>query len=272
MPKVSVLTPLYNTNPIFLREMIKSMLNQTFSDFEFIIVNDSPDNNELADIVMEFNDPRICFEVNEKNLGISESRNRLFDMSRGEYLAIFDHDDVSAPTRLEKQVAYLDAHPEVGVVGTYAGILGKGRPLRHPIENMDIKQAMLFNCVISHSSSMLRKSVMLKHNIRWREEYSPAEDYMLWAELMPYTMFHNIPEELIQWRIYQESSGAIARVKMADAAMQIRSMLQQKYPSLLKRTRWIRLLGIVPLIKIYERGAGDTRYLLFGVVPLACVR
>ena len=59
---------------------------------------------------------------------------------------------------------------------------------------------------------------------------------------------------------------------MADAAMQIRSMLQQKYPSLLKRTRWIRLLGIVPLIKIYERGAGDTRYLLFGVVPLACVR
>lgn len=272
MPKVSVLTPLYNTNPIFLREMIKSMLNQTFSDFEFIIVNDSPDNNELADIVMEFNDPRIRFEVNEKKLGISESRNRLFDMSRGEYLAIFDHDDVSAPTRLEKQVAYLDAHPEVGVVGTYAGILGKGRPLRHPIENMDIKQAMLFNCVISHSSSMLRKSVMLKHNIRWREEYSPAEDYMLWAELMPYTMFHNIPEELIQWRIYQESSGAIARVKMADAAMQIRSMLQQKYPSLLKRTRWIRLLGIVPLIKIYERGAGDTRYLLFGVVPLACVR
>lgn len=71
MPKVSVLTPLYNTNPIFLREMIKSMLNQTFSDFEFIIVNDSPDNNELADIVMEFNDPRIRFEVNEKNLGIS---------------------------------------------------------------------------------------------------------------------------------------------------------------------------------------------------------
>ena len=66
MPKVSVLTPLYNTNPIFLREMIKSMLNQTFSDFEFIIVNDSPDNNELADIVMEFNDPRIRFEVNEK--------------------------------------------------------------------------------------------------------------------------------------------------------------------------------------------------------------
>ena len=71
MPKVSVLTPLYNTNPHFLREMIKSMLNQTFSDFEFIILNDSPDNRELADVVGEFKDPRIRFEVNEKNLGIS---------------------------------------------------------------------------------------------------------------------------------------------------------------------------------------------------------
>ncbi len=272
MPKVSVLTPLYNTDPLFLREMISSVLNQTYRDFELILLNDSPDNLTLESIVHEYSDPRIRFSVNERNLGISGSRNRLFDMAQGEYLAIFDHDDVSDPTRLEKQVAYLDTHPSVGVVGTYAGILGKGRSLHHPVDNIDIKQAMLFNCVISHSSSMLRKSVMLEHGIRWREDYSPAEDYMLWAELMPHTLFHNIPEELIHWRVHEGSSGHAAHERMADAALRIKALLQRSYPNLIKRTRWMRLFGMIPFIKIYERGAGDTRWLLFGVVPLIAVR
>lgn len=272
MPKVSVLTPLYNTEPQFLREMIESVLQQTFKDFEFLLLNDSPDNQSLEAIVHEFDDPRIHFAVNDCNLGISGSRNRLFDMAQGEYLAIFDHDDVSDPTRLEKQVAYLDAHPAVGVVGSFAGILGKGKPLHHPVNNLEIKQAMLFNCVISHSSSMIRKSVMVKHDICWREDYSPAEDYMLWAELMPYTLFHNIPEELIHWRVHEGSSGHAAREKMADAAMRVKALLRRDYPNLIKQTRWVRLLGAIPFIKVYERSAGDTRWLLFGLMPLVTVR
>ncbi len=117
-PKVSVLTPIYNTNPVHLREMIESILNQTFTDFEFLILNDSPDNRDIEKIVLEYakRDKRVKYAKNEKNMGITPSRNKLLKMATGEYVAIFDHDDISVPTRLEKEVAYLDTHPYVGVV------------------------------------------------------------------------------------------------------------------------------------------------------------
>ena len=118
MPKVSVLTPLYNTNPSFLKEMIESILNQTFKDFEFLLLNDSPENKELKKIVESYNDRRIIYLENEKNLGISKSRNKLLELAKGEYIAIFDHDDISLPERLEKQADFLDKNPGTGIVGT----------------------------------------------------------------------------------------------------------------------------------------------------------
>ena len=107
MPKVSVLTPLYNTNPSFLKEMIESILNQTFKDFEFLLLNDSPENKELKKIVESYNDRRIIYLENEKNLGISKSRNKLLELAKGEYIAIFDHDDISLPERLENRWIFL---------------------------------------------------------------------------------------------------------------------------------------------------------------------
>lgn len=119
MPCVSVLTPIYNSNPSHLKECIESILNQTFSDFEFIILNDSPENNELDKIVESYKDKRIKYFKNDKNLGISRSRNKLIDLAQGEYIAIFDHDDISLPTRLEKQVRFLDENLDVGLVGSW---------------------------------------------------------------------------------------------------------------------------------------------------------
>ena len=113
MPKISVLTPLYNTEPDQLKEMIESVLAQSFSDFEFLLLNDSPDNTELESLVKGFSDPRIRFFSNEENLGISESRNKLLGLASGDYIAILDHDDICYPTRLEKEAAYLDSHPDV---------------------------------------------------------------------------------------------------------------------------------------------------------------
>ena len=117
MPKVSVLMPLYKTNECFLREAIESILNQTFTDFEFLILDDCPEDSRER-IVQSYKDKRIKYSKNEHNLGITPTRNKLIDMAKGEYLAIFDHDDISLPTRLEKEVKYLDENPDVGVVGT----------------------------------------------------------------------------------------------------------------------------------------------------------
>ena len=113
MPKVSVLTPIYNTEPEHLRQAIESILNQTFTDFEFIILNDSPWNTEIEDIVLAYKDARIKYVKNDKNIGISKSRNKLLSLASGEYLAIFDHDDISLPTRLEKQVDFLDKNYKI---------------------------------------------------------------------------------------------------------------------------------------------------------------
>ena len=109
--------PIWNTQEEHLREAMESILNQTYRDFEFLILNDSPDNTKLDEIVASYADPRIRYARNEKNVGITPSRNKLLQMAQGEYIAIFDHDDISEPQRLERQVAYLDAHPEVGVLG-----------------------------------------------------------------------------------------------------------------------------------------------------------
>jgi glycosyltransferase involved in cell wall biosynthesis len=106
-PKISVLTPLYNTKPIQLRAMIESILGQTYEDFEFLILNDSPENTEIEKIVKSYNDSRIKFFVNEYNMGITKSRNKLINMATGEYLAVVDHDDISMPKRFELEAEFL---------------------------------------------------------------------------------------------------------------------------------------------------------------------
>ena len=121
MPRVSVLTPIYNTKPQYLRECIESILNQTFKDFEFLILNDSPDNKEIEKIVKDYayKDKRIKYYKNDKNIGIAKSRNKLLDLASGEYIAVFDHDDISLPTRLEQEVKILDENPKIGAVSGF---------------------------------------------------------------------------------------------------------------------------------------------------------
>ena len=92
MPKVSVLMPIYKTNEKYLKEAISSILNQSYTDFEFLILDDCPEDTR-EEIVKSFKDKRIKYFKNERNLGITPSRNKLIDMAKGEYLAVFDHDD-----------------------------------------------------------------------------------------------------------------------------------------------------------------------------------
>ena len=143
MPKVSVITPIYNTPKDHLRETIDSILNQTFTDFEYIILNDSPDNTELDEIVASYTDSRIRYYRNKKNIGLEESTNKLLDLAKGEYVAVFDHDDISLPDRLKKEVEYLDYHPDVGLVSGQFTIFGiQNSTSNNPIKNDDIKKKL----------------------------------------------------------------------------------------------------------------------------------
>ena len=104
--------PVYNTKESYLREAIESILNQTFESFELLIVDDGS-TTDVESIVKSYKDPRIKFYKNEKNLGISLETNRLLDVAQGEYLAIMDSDDIALHCRFEKEVEYLESHPEV---------------------------------------------------------------------------------------------------------------------------------------------------------------
>src|SRR4051812_15533497 len=118
-PKISVLLPVYNAEP-YLKEAIDSVLQQTFADFELIIINDGS-KDRSADIIKSYTDKRILF-IDQENIGLSATLNKGIALARGEYIARQDNDDISRPERFRKQVTYLDAHPRTMLLGTAAEI------------------------------------------------------------------------------------------------------------------------------------------------------
>ncbi len=165
MPKVSVLMPVYKTKEGYLRQAIESILNQTFTDFEFLILDDCPEDDHEF-VIKSYQDSRIKYYKNERNLGISESLNKLIDMAKGEYLTVFDYDDISLPERLEKEAAYLNEHLEIGVVGCKGQRISNGKESKNPTNDHEIKVALMRNCAVIHPSSMIRKSVLFNNHIR----------------------------------------------------------------------------------------------------------
>ena len=268
MPKISVLFPTYNTKEEYLREAIESVLNQTFSDFEFIVLDDcSPDPN-VEKVVKSYTDPRIRFYRNERNLGISATRNKLIDLASGEYLAVMDHDDVSLPERFEKEAAYLDAHPDVGLVSCQAERFPHGKNMQVCTNDKDIKLAMMRICPIVHSACMIRKSVLVDNNIHYEEEFSPSEDHALFIRLMKVTKFHNLPEVLFRYRWHADNTSHKQRDKMRAATFALQALVKTEHPALyneflLRATHVsrVRLFGFVPIFKIETRGYKTKLYL-----------
>ncbi len=276
-PKVSVLVPVYRTNPAFLREAIRSVLTQTYTDFELVMLDDCPDDPRES-VVREFSDARIRYARNARNLGITPSRNRLIDMARGDYLAVFDHDDVSHPTRLEKEVAYLDAHPECGVVSSWTRVIPSGELMRRAADDRAIRLGLMGGCCVSHSAAMIRASVLKETGIRYEEAFSPAEDYALFLKLVPHVRFHNIPETLLDYRWHGDNTSAAQSSKMAVAADLARRWAARNLPELhdefLVRAPLVsrvRLFGIPGLLKVVHTPSLTKVYFL-GFLPLIVIR
>ncbi len=219
-PRVSVVMPVYNGER-YLREAVESILNQTFSDFEFIIIDDGS-SDISADIVRSFRDERIRFNQQE-NQGLAATLNRGIEVARGEYIARQDQDDISLPERLAKQVKYLDSHPECGMVGTWAEIYLEEkkteRAHRHPSDNITLQYELLFNNPFVHSSMMLRKSALEQvGRYSTDRERQPPEDYELWSRIARNYEVANIPEIL---QIYREIPGSMSRTGLSPFLNQL---------------------------------------------------
>ncbi|VVB64168.1 Glycosyltransferase AglG [uncultured archaeon] len=203
-PLVSVVMPTYNSER-FLREAMESILNQTFEDFEFIIVADkSTDTTDaILDDLQEKDDRIKVFD--QERIGLIAALNKGCRIAKGKYIARMDADDVSLPNRLEKQVQYMEEHPEIGVLGTgirYIDEIGRsGNTLHNPINPNLVKFYLhLENCIV-HPSVMMRRDIIEQLGF-YNPDAKHAEDYDLWARACSITQIANLHDVLLEYRIW----------------------------------------------------------------------
>ncbi len=193
----------YNTEKEFLEQSIQSILNQTYTDFEFIIIDDYS-NEETQEFLKTFTDSRIQIHRNPENQGLTKSLNNALSYAKGTYIARMDSDDISLPNRFETQIRYMEAHPECGVCGSLVEMYGASFKYwtRYSSDHEIKRVRMLFyNAGIVHPTAFIRRSVMDENNIRYRENIKKAQDYALWADMIQVTDIQLIPEVLLKYRV-----------------------------------------------------------------------
>lgn len=213
MPKVSIIMAVYNGKR-YIGEAIESILNQTFRDFEFIIINDaSTDNTEAVIRAYMEKDPMIKLINNEVNSERSFSRNRGIKIAQGEYISIIDADDICYPKKLEKQVAFLEKNKAIGFVGTSFCVIDEhSRVISfHECSGSHIKEAI--HLLFAFPSILARKEC-LDNMEGYRSVFEPAEDYDLWLRASEKYGAGCIEEPLYQYRVHGESSTMTQRRQM----------------------------------------------------------
>lgn len=214
---ISVIMTTYNTEKRFLKEAVESILNQTFRDFEFLIIDDGTTNGSDA-YLNEITDERVRIIRNASNVGITRSLNIGLREARGKYIARMDADDVSFPERFEKEFAYLEANPGTVVCGSKTGPLsaaGKAASVKknkkaESIESYRVK-LLFINPGPTHPSAMIRHEVLLENHILYDEELIHSQDYGLWEVLSRYGRIHVLDEALIYRRKHKDQVSSKRR-------------------------------------------------------------
>ncbi len=214
-PLVSVVMCEHNTPIEYFLEAVESVLNQTYKNFEFIIVDDCTTTDIYSSSLLK--DKRIKIIKNKTNLKLSKSRNIGIDHSNGKYIAIMDSDDICEPTRFEEQVRYLEEHPNVVVCGTWIHAFGKAEHIfKRVIDDTEYYRCcLLFNNkpALINPSTMIRKSVLDDNNIRINENLYSAEDYQLWVDLSRFGDIRNIEKVLFNYRLRDGQMSQIYRTR-----------------------------------------------------------
>ena len=200
-PLVSVVMPTYNAGK-YVEEAISSILGQTFSDFEFIIVDDGS-TDRTPEILRTYTDPRIQLLFNEKNEGNYPARNRGCRLARGKYIAVMDGDDVAMPERLEKQVKFMEENPDALACGTAYRIMDKKQIIVEPMEWEDIRYILMKTFCMLHPTLLIRKEA-LEQSGSYGKESRYAEDCDLILRLARIGKVVNIPDVLLNRRWHDE--------------------------------------------------------------------
>lgn len=229
MPRVTVVMAVYNAAQ-FLHEAVASVLGQTYRDLELIVVDDASSDSSLA-ILEAVDDSRVRIIRHEINKGASLSRNDALAAAQGEFVAIMDADDVCAPTRLERQIAFLDAHPLIGLVGcaVYDNIDINGEVLHTsyaPEENQAIQRTLMERWCFFHSSLTFRRALYERVG-GYRKEFEPAEDHDFILRLLEHSQAHNLNERLVTYRLNPKGLS-VAGYRYVDELREVAMHLAQR--------------------------------------------
>lgn len=213
-PLVSVVVPVYEPHPVYFRQAIESVLAQTFADFELVIVED-PSASSGQDLLAGIDDPRIRYFVNDARTSLVRQYNRGLAETRGRFIVRMDADDICEPQRVQRELDYLRAHPDVDVVGSCVTIIDEHSQVvgqrRYPLEHDAIVSAMRRFNPIANSSVMFRREVYERFGGK-RDAPLPAQDYEWYSRLASGGVrFANLAEPLLRYRQYGQMKPAKLR-------------------------------------------------------------
>jgi glycosyltransferase involved in cell wall biosynthesis len=236
MPKVTVLMPVYNGEK-YLREAIDSILNQTFTNFEFLIIDDGSTDKSLK-IINSYQDHRIRLVQNFTNKGIAHSLNSGIDIARGEYIARMDCDDISLSERLEKQINYLEKNLEIGILGTpcilFTNIDKNDRLYPVPITDLEIRWTILLSNPFAHPSIVMRHSILSKNKLKYNTDINAnfVEDYELWIRFLQYTKGENLKEPLLKYRLENGVTNSHRKEQLSNHDLISFNLIKKTFPNL----------------------------------------
>ena len=212
-PMISVVMPVYNGEK-YLNECIDSILNQTFSNFEFIIVNDAS-TDKTEEIILSYTDKRIVYVKNLKNLKISKTLNKGIQLAKGKYIARMDADDISLPNRFEKQLVFLEKNDDIGVVGSMWYCIDSKSKIFETVEHLPISSnECYFMAIVQGENSVGHPCVMFRANIiqnvgGYNKKYDTAEDIELWFRMiLSGIKFNNLSDKLLKYRYHNSQTSS----------------------------------------------------------------
>ena len=227
---ISVVMPTHNTPQEFLEAAIQSILVQTYPFFEFIIIDDCSTDG-ASEYLYSLNDERIRIITNEKNLGITKSLNIGFKEARGKYIARMDSDDISEPQRFEKQLAFMEANPDVVVCGAWIQAFGDANYTTKRVipEREYHKCSFLFGNIygLCHPTAFFRNSTLKEYGLLYNEELVTAQDYGMWSECVNVGRIANVEKVLLQYRVHNGQISIAKRELQENCVRKVQTSLLQ---------------------------------------------
>jgi len=222
--KLTVIMSVYN-GECYLRQSIESVLNQTYRDFEFLIIDDGSSDSS-QDIIKSYDDVRIRLIINQENKGLIGSLNKGLSEARGEYIARQDADDVCHVERFSRQLQLLESDKSLLLVGSQLDLIDeRGMPKgnwKYPQDGQLALWFLLYNSAVAHSSSMYRKDTVISVG-GYSADAIYAEDYDLWSKLSRLGKIKNLPDVLQYYRIHDEAVSKRQQQKQLETRFKISS-------------------------------------------------